>query len=83
MRGGDPDTGRGMHRLQQIPRKLAQRGVKHGHGLRRERQPRVGITDDGADGHDPVGIWERNLSDQSGMIVLRIVVPLCLFRIMP
>ena len=59
MRGGDPDTGRGVHRLQQVPRKLAQRAVKHGDGLRRQRKPRVGITDDGADGHDLAGCRYR------------------------
>ena len=52
MRRGDPDAGRGVHGLQQVVRQLAQCVVKHGHGLRRERKPGVGITDDGADGHD-------------------------------
>ena len=51
MRRGDPDPRRGVHGLQQVAGEFAQRAVKHGHGLRRERQPRVGITDDRADGH--------------------------------
>ena len=52
MRRGDPDPGRGVHGVEQVLRQLAQRAVEDGHGLRRERKPRVGITDDGADGHD-------------------------------
>ena len=52
VRRGDPDPGRGVHRLEQVLRQVAQRAVEHGHGLRRKRKPGVGITDDGADGHD-------------------------------
>jgi hypothetical protein len=62
---GDPDTGRGVHRVVQVPCKVAQRVVKHGHGLRRERKPRVGITDNGADGHDLlscIGEWLRAIA---------------------
>ena|SRR6476661_9350543 len=49
---GDPDTGRGVHRLEQIFRQVAQRVVEHRDGLRGERKPRVRITDDRTDGHD-------------------------------
>ena len=52
MRRGDPDPRRGVHGVKQVLRQVAQRAVKRGHGLRRERKPRVGITYDGADGHD-------------------------------
>ena len=64
MRGGDPDTGRGVHGLAQVAGKLAQRVVKHGDGLRRERQPRVGVTDDGANGHDPYALPLRRRGEQ-------------------
>ena len=50
-----PMPGRGVHRLVQVSRQVAQRAVKHGHGLRRERKPNVGITDDGADRHGLFG----------------------------
>ena len=52
MRRGDPNPRRGVHGVEQVPRQLAQRAVKDGYRLRRERKPRVGIADDGADGHD-------------------------------
>jgi hypothetical protein len=45
MRRGDPDPRRGVHGFQQISRQVAQRAVEHGHGLRREGKPRVGISD--------------------------------------
>jgi hypothetical protein len=51
MRRSDPDPRRGVHGLQQVSRKIAQRAVEYGHGLRRERKPRVGITDNRANGH--------------------------------
>ena len=63
MRRGDPDPGRGAHGLEQVARQLAQRVVEHGHGLRRQRQPRVGIADDRADGHDLCDMFV-NLSDR-------------------
>jgi len=49
---GDSDPRRGVHRLEQVYRQVAQRVVKHGDGPRRERKPRVGVTDDRTDGHD-------------------------------
>jgi len=52
MRRGDPDTGCGVHRLEQVACELAQRAVKHGDGLRRQRKARVGVSDNGADGHE-------------------------------
>src|SRR5450756_2214323 len=62
MRRGDPDPGRGMHGFGEVLRQLAQRAVEHGHGLRRDGQPGVGITDNAADGHDRLsyaGEWLR------------------------
>ena len=67
MRRGDPDAGRGVHGLQQVARQFAQRAVEHGHGLRREGQPGVGIAEDGADGHVVCSSLAR-LSDGSGNI---------------
>ena len=55
MRRGNPDAGRGVHGLEQVAGELAQRAVERGHGLRRQRKPGIGITDDRADGHDRVG----------------------------
>jgi hypothetical protein len=52
MWGGDSNTRRGVHRLEQIVGQIAQRVVKHGYGLCRERKARVGITDNWMDGHD-------------------------------
>jgi hypothetical protein len=52
MRRGDPDSGRGVHGLQQVAGEVAQRAVEHGHRLRRERKARIGVADNGADGHD-------------------------------
>jgi len=52
MRRGDPDAGSGVHGLEQVSGQVAERAVKRGHGLRRERKPRVGITDNRTDGHD-------------------------------
>ena len=52
MRSGDSNTRRGVHRLKQVVGQLAERPVKHGYGLCRERKARVGITDDRTDGHD-------------------------------
>ncbi len=52
MRCGDPDPRRGVHGLQQIISQFAQRAVEDGHGLRRQYQAWVGITDDRVDGHD-------------------------------
>jgi hypothetical protein len=52
MRRGDPDTGRGVHRLEQVSREIAQRAVKYGDGLRRERKPGVGVADNRTDRHD-------------------------------
>ena len=49
---GDPDAGGGVHRVEQVGREIAQCAVERVHRLRRERKPRVGIADDGADGHD-------------------------------
>jgi hypothetical protein len=51
VRRGDPDTGRGVHGLDQVAGEVAQRAVKHRHRLRREGQPRIGKADDGANGH--------------------------------
>ena len=51
MRRGDPDAWCGVHGLQQVSRQLAQRVIEHGHGLRRERKPWVGVTDNRANGH--------------------------------
>jgi len=51
MRRRDPDAGRGAHRLQQVARQFVQRIVKRRDGPRREREPGVGIANDGADGH--------------------------------
>jgi hypothetical protein len=48
-----------------VSRQLAQRAVKYGHGLRRKGKPRVGITDNRADGHDPYIVhmpWDRHLT---------------------
>src|SRR6266851_1158044 len=50
---------------------VVQRVVKHGHRLRRERKPRVGITDDGADGHDLlscIGEWLRGIAGDRGAL---------------
>ena len=69
MRRGDPDAGRGMHGLEQVGRQLAQRVVKCGHGLRREREPGVGISDDGADGHvlgDRMSVYVGTLRISAG-----------------
>jgi hypothetical protein len=60
-----------VHRVEQVPCKVAQRVVKHGHGLGRERKPRVGITDNGADGQDLlscIGEWLRAIAGDRGAL---------------
>jgi hypothetical protein len=53
MRRGDPDARHCVHGHEQVAGEFAQRVVEHGHGLRREREAWIGITNDRADGHDP------------------------------
>lgn len=52
MRRGDPDTGCGVHGVEQVLRQIAQRTVECVHKLGHERKPRVGITNNRTDGHD-------------------------------
>ena len=66
-RRGDPDAGRGVHRLEQVSGQVAQRAIKHGDGLRRERKPRVGITDNRTDGHVICCLMQVNAPDNAAI----------------
>jgi hypothetical protein len=70
MRRGDPDTGRGVHRVEQV---LAGRAARRQTRSRAApgAQAEVGITDNGADGHDLlscIGEWLQAIAGDRGTL---------------